>query len=144
MITKKDLENYNLIQREIKRIERKLEYYKLHPLTSEHGVVTGSMKSFPYAEKHFVLSAPNVKSDRERKKQVQQLTFTLIQRKQELEELKFAIDVAIEEIDDMELRQIVQMKYIDEMKDSDIADELGYERSSITKKLLAFTQFTLI
>lgn len=141
-LTKELLEQFRAIKREIKRLEQKLKYYEQHPLSATHGVVKGSMKAFPYAEKHFVLSAPDVKSDEERNKRVSQLIIDLSNKKSQYEQLAFEIDMAIEDVEDIEMRQILQYKYIYGMTDAKIADEMGYERSTITKRINDFTQIT--
>lgn len=138
ILTRANMEKYANIEREINRLTRKLEYYAENPIKAEHGIVKGSMPHFPYAECHFEISGPNVKSDEERHKKIQNLIIILAGKKKEYEEFELEIDLAIEEVDDMEIRQILEMKYIEKMRDSDIADELGYERSTISKKLDRF------
>ena len=62
------------------------------------------------------------------------------ERKKEYERLKMDIDIAIEDIEDMEMRQIFQYKYIDEMSNQEIGEELGYDRTTITKKINRFLE----
>jgi len=143
ILTRENLEKYSRMEREIRRIQRKLEYYQDHPLVSEHGMVKGSMSQYPYAEKHFEISAPNVKSDRERQKKIRQLMVDLMARQKEYEDFELEIDIAIEDIPDLDLRQIIQYKYIEGLTDQEIADEMGYERSTISKKIATFTQITI-
>ena len=139
MLDKQILSNYRLIQKEIKRLEDKLEYYRKHPLQSAHNVVTGSMHEFPYTEQHFHVNAPaDEKKDAERSQKIGQLLVDLTEKKAAYEELKLEIDIAIESIEDIELRQIAQYKFIENLTDQEIADILCYERSSITKKLAVF------
>lgn len=132
------MNKYAQIEREINRLTRKIEYYASAPIKAEHGVVKGSMQQYPYAECHFEVSAPNVKSDEERNRKIQNLIITLENKKIEYENFELEIDLAIEEVSDMEIRQILEMKYIEKMKDYSIAEELGYERSTISKKLDRF------
>lgn len=138
ILSRELLEKYNAIEREIKRINRKLDYYAMHPVAAVHGVVAGSRKSFPYSQRHFVVSGSDVKSDEKRKQKIQNLMIELQNRKREYEEMQIEIDIAIEEIEDIEMRQILQYKYIDRMTDFEIGQELGYDRSSISKKLTEF------
>lgn len=132
------LENYITTEREIKRINQKLDYYSSHPLSSSHGVVKGSMGSFPYAECHFVVGAPDVKSTNERESKVRNLVCDLQSKKKEYEKIMLDLDIAIEDIEDMEMRQIIQMKYVDRCTDGIIGDTLGYDRSTISKKINKF------
>lgn len=139
MVLTRDLfEKYNAIEREIKRINRKLDYYASHPVSAVHGVVSGSRRSFPYSQCHFVVSGSDVKSDEARKRKIQNLIIELQNRKAEYEELQISIDIAIEDIEDIEMRQIIQYKYIDRLSDFEIGQELGYERSTISKKISDF------
>lgn len=138
MISKELFEKYNAIEREIKRINRKLDYYSQHPMSGIHGVVSGSRRDFPYSECHFVISGSDVKSDETRKQKIQNLMIALQERKREYENIQIEIDIAIEEIEDIEMRQILQYKFIDRMTDYEIGNELGYERSTISKKISDF------
>ena len=138
MVSKELFEKYNAIEREIKRINRKLDYYSQHPMSGIHGVVSGSRRDFPYSECHFVISGSDVKSDEARKQKIQNLMIALQERKREYENIQIEIDIAIEEIEDIEMRQILQYKFIDRMTDYEIGNELGYERSTISKKISDF------
>lgn len=137
-ITRDFLSQYIYLESEIKRIDRRLEYYKDHPLISEHGVVKGSMGQFPYAECHFVVSAPRVLSDEERQKKIRQLVIDLEGNKSLYEDMKLEIEGFLETLSDMEMKSILKMKYVDRKRDCDIARELGYERSTVTKKIDSF------
>lgn len=138
VLTRKVLEDYINIEHEIKRINRKINYYARHPIASEHGVVKSSMKNYPYAESHVVVSAPNVKSSMDRMIKVQNLIIELAEKKTEYEDLQFEIDLAIEDIADLEMKQILQLKYIERWTDEEIGEELGFERSNVSKKLSKF------
>lgn len=138
VLTRQLLDNYSKLEREIKRINKKLDYYANNPLGASHGVVSGSMTRFPYAECHFVVGAPSIPQTTQREENVRNLLINLGNKKNEYENLKTDIDIAIEGIDDMEMRQIFQYKYIDEMTDAEIGKKLGYDRSTISKKIEKF------
>lgn len=138
VLNRENLNKYLQIEQEINRINRKLEHYATHPITGSHGVVKGSMNRFPYTECNFVVGAPDVKSTEERHKKVQNLIIALSIKKKEYEEFQLDIDIAIESVDDLEMRQILEYKYIDRISDSKIADILGYDRSTISKKISSF------
>lgn len=135
VLTRKILEDYIKTEREIKRIQRKLDYYAKHPLSGSHGVVRGSMEKFPYAQCHFVVSAPSLKSDEDRKKTVQQLIIDLSGNQMLYNDMRLEIDVAIEEIKDLEIRNIIQRKYVDRWTDEKIGEEMNYSRRAIGDKL---------
>lgn len=135
VITREFLAQYVYLDSCIKSIRRRLKYYENHPALAEHGVVSGSMKWFPYAQCHFVISGPNVKSDKERKKAVSQLLIDLHGNEQLYEDMKLDIEMFIENLDVIEDKAIMRLKYIDKWTDERIGAELGYDRSTISKKI---------
>lgn len=134
-ITKEFLAQYIYLERYLKSIQRRLKYFEAHPLLAEHGVVNGSMQNFPYTQCRYVVSGPNVKSDAERKKIVNQLLMDLQSHQQLYEDMKLEIEVFIESLEMVEDRLILRLKYIDRWKDEKIGEELGYDRSTISKKI---------
>ena len=138
VLSRENMEKYSKLENEIKRINKKLDYYAKNPIRGCHGVVKGSMGGFPYAECHIVVGAPDVGTTEERLKKVQNLIIELGRKKREYEDFQLEIDLAIEDIGDMEMRQIFQYKYIDKMTDSEIGELLGYDRSTISKKINRF------
>lgn len=138
VLTRKIFEDYLNIEHEIKRINRKLDYYSRHPIASSHGVVRGSMGGFPYAQCHFVVGAPDVKSSNDRHNRVMELMVDLSEKKNMYEDIQFEIDMAIEDIEDLEIKQILQLKYIERWTDEEIGEEIGCERSTVSKKISKF------
>lgn len=135
VLTREYLANYVYLDSQIKRMRRRLKYFETHPLLAEHGVVSGSMRSFPYAQCHFVVAGSNIKSDEERKKKISQLLVDLNGNKRLYEDMKLDIEYEIEKITDLEIKTILQRKYIDRVSDGRIGRELGYDRSTISKKI---------
>lgn len=136
-LTREFFVNYKYLGSMIKSMERRLRYFEKHPLTSEHGVVRGSMGVFPYAECHFVVSGASVKSNSEREDVVKQLIIDLKGNRQLYEDMKLDIESFVEnsELFNLEERTIFRLKFIDGMKDREIGKELGYDRSTISKKI---------
>ena len=137
-LTRELLNQYSSTAKELKNINRKIDYYLNVVDTSEHGVVKGSMKEFPYAQKHFVLSGSSVKSDNERHEKIMQLLARLQEQKQKYEDLVVDIGLAIEDVPEPEMNSIFFLKFVEGKTDKEIADTLGYERSTITKKIGAY------
>jgi DNA-directed RNA polymerase specialized sigma24 family protein len=137
-LTRELLNQYSSTAKELKNINRKIDYYLNVVDTSEHGVVKGSMKEFPYAQKHFVLSGSSVKSDNERHEKIMQLLVRLQEQKQKYEDLVVDIGLAIEDVPEPEMNSIFFLKFVEGKTDKEIADTLGYERSTITKKIGAY------
>lgn len=142
IITREFLAQYVYLESELRRIRRKLKYYDEHPLTGEHGVVSGSMGEFPYIACHFVVGPASIKSDEQRKKDIQQLAIDLKGNEQLYEDMKLEIELFLEEApelkSDLELKEILNLKYVEGMKDKKIAEKLGYDRSTIIKKIDRF------
>lgn len=130
--------DYSNAKKELERVESQLERYsKLQP-HSEHGVVKGSMKEYPYAEKHYVLSGSDVKSDEMIQQKIAQAIISLREHENKCLELMIDVDMAIENISDLQMRTILHEKYYNGLTDKQIADKLGYDRSTVTKKLSDF------
>ncbi|MBQ2902405.1 MAG: hypothetical protein IJE49_11250 [Agathobacter sp.] len=138
VLTRQVLEDYQKLGREIARINKKLDYYANTPLKAQHGIVKGSTKGFPYTERRIEVGAPSIADTKQREQKVRELMIQLGNRKKEYEQLKFDIDIEIEEIEDMEMRQILQYRYIDEMTIAEIGESIGYDRSTISKKIDRF------
>ena len=137
IITREYFENYSCLESRIKSIRRRLKYFEEHPLASSHGVVKGSMASFPYAQCHFVVSGADVKSDEERNKKISQLIIELRSKEMQLEEMKLDIELFVERTDILNFEEstILRLKYIDGYTDEMIGEELGFDRSTISKKI---------
>ncbi len=135
IITREFLAQYVYLDSYIKSIRRRLKYFENHPVSAEHGVVSGSMRVFPYAQCHFVVSAPNVKSDEERKKIVNQLIIDLKGNEQLYEDMKLDIEVFINSLENIEDKVILRLKYIDNWTYERIGEELGYDRTTISKRI---------
>ena len=135
IITRDFLAQYTYLESEIKRMKRRLKHFKNHPLDSEHGVVSGSMKSFPYAQCHFVVSAPKIKSNEEREKLISQLMIDLAGNIRLFEDMQLDIELFIESLTDLEERTIFNMYYVEKVKMEEIGERLGYDRSTISKKI---------
>ena len=135
VLTREYLSQYIFLESQLNRMRRRLKYFESHPLTSEHGVVNGSMHDFPFAQCHFVVSGAKVKSDEERKKTISQLLVDLKGNERLYEDMKLDIEIAIEQIQNLEVKTIFQRKYVDRATDEQIGNELGYDRSTICKKI---------
>ena len=134
-LTREYLEQYIYLESYIKSIQRRLRYFEKHKILSEYGVVKGSMKQFPYAQCHFVVTGSNIKSTEERNNTINQLTIDLYGNMQMYEDMKLEIETYIESMVSIEDKLIMRLKYIDKWTDEKIGDELGYDRSTISKKI---------
>lgn len=137
ILTKAFFADYKYLGSMIKSMERRLKYFKNHPLTSEYGTVKGSMENFPYVACHFVVSGANVKSKEERENTVNQLMIDLEGNRRLYEDMKMDIERFIFDNSDLTLEEqtILRLKYIDEWSYEKIGMELGYNKSVISRKI---------
>lgn len=138
ILTREVLEQYSTVEREIERINKKIEYWSQYIVPSEHGVVKGSMAEFPYIERHFVISSPNVKQDNARQEKLKNLMILLHERREEYLKLGLEVAEAIEKIDDPEIRFIIEGKYLKGMTYKEIGDILYTDRGNVCRKLTQY------
>lgn len=137
-LTKQLLNDYQEKEREIRRIEDKIAYYANYVTPMQHGVVTGSRKDFPYSQCHFVIGGADPKSDDARQKKLRELMVLLTEKREYFLNIDIEVGKGIEEIQDAVMRQIIEDKYVRGLTDMEIAKNLGYERSAVTKKIKTF------
>ncbi len=135
MVTRELVLAYQQAQREYKELDKKFDRLSHKRIPAEHGTVRGSMKDFPYAEAHFVISGSDITSDEEYKKQIRQMFIDLQGKRKLYESLENELANQIELIEDAETRKIFALKYLYGCTDKQIADRYGLERSTITKRL---------
>lgn len=142
VLTREYLATYVYLESEIKRMRRRITYYKTHPLQQEYGIVRGSMQHFPFTQCNFVVSGPKVKSTKERDQQISQLLVDLKGNEQLLGDMKLEIELYLESLppEQIEMKHILALKYVDGMKDGEIAEKLNCDRSTVIKKIDRFLE----
>ena len=140
VLTREYLATYVYLESEIKRIRRRIKYYEEHPVQQQYGVLKGSMQQFPFAECHFVVSGPTIKSNSEREKMVRQLIIDLKGNEQLFEDMKLDIETFLETLpaEDIEIKHILGLKYVERKSDGEIAKKLNYSRRTIGLKIDKF------
>ena len=141
-LTREYLATYTYLESEIKRLRRRIKYYENNPLTSEYGIVKGSLKQFPFTECHFVVSGANVKSNEEREKMVRQLLIDLKGNEQLFKDMKLEIECFLEKLgpEQIEIKQILYYRYVERWSYDEIAKEMIYDRTTIQKKVDKFIE----
>ena len=141
-LTREYLATYTYLESEIKRLRRRIKYYESNPLTSEYGIVKGSLKQHPYTECHFVVSGANLKSNEEREKAVRQLLIDLKGNEQLFEDMKLEIECFLENLgpEQVEIKQILYYRYIELWSYEEIAKNFNYERTTVQKKIDKFVE----
>lgn len=135
-MTKEYLEEYLLLEKSIKRCKKKLEYYLNHPLKTISGTVMASMQEFPYCLTHYTVSATgDLKAAEKRNDLIRTLYLEIASNMEQYEEKRLFIDLFLESIEDLEMKEILNLKYIDGKTHEQIGYELGYDQSTISKKI---------
>lgn len=144
VLTREVLEKYSVAEREIERINEKIDYWSQYIVPSEHGIVKGSMTEFPYAERHFEISAPNVKQDTARQEKIKNLLIQLHARQEEYTNLRVEVAELIEKIDDPKIRFIIESKYLKGMTYQEIGDALYTDRGYVCRILTKFLEKNVV
>lgn len=140
-MNRKYLEDYLLLEKSIKRCEEKLKYYLEHPITTISGTVMSSMKEYPYCLTHLTISASDSpKNEEKRNELIRALVIEIAYNMQKYEEKRLYIDMFIESIEDLEIKEILNQRYLEGRTYPQIGDDLGYEQSTIAKKIETYFQ----
>ena len=130
---KKTLEKYKPKKRELKMIEKQLErlYGRRLDIPVVKGKVTASSKEFPYIETHVSvqMDEPHEADELNRKIKKKEA------RREELRAEMKVVEQFISVMPEGEDKQIFELYYLEGLKQSEIADEVGLERSSISKRI---------
>lgn len=132
-MTKKDLNQYKALKKEIERLDKAIENLRDRALgiPTVIGKVQASQQDFPYIEQHISVQMDDPKEADmiTRRIQIRQ------KRRDEANELCLEIEKFIAEISDSVDRQIFEMVYLDGKKQKEVAELMGFERSSIAKRI---------
>ena len=131
MDMKKRCENLRHRYKEVEIEQQKLDNFKFKPESYQEDVVSGSDNEFPYAKHHYKIRGyGNIEYPRRRAA----LREKISRIKGEIEE----VERYIEKVENVEMRNILTMYYEMGMTQDQIAEEYGYERSTISKKIKEF------
>lgn len=114
------------MKQEAKQLEEELRNLPFVPAT-----VKGSMIDFPYIER--TIKGLGVDEKQGRRVKVK-LDATLDRIQNQI----LIMEAYLDTVDDPEMRAILRMKYRNGMKDRQIAEELGYDRSTVSAKQRRF------
>lgn len=130
---KKKLSQLRSLKKELELIDRKLDrlYERQENVPVVMGKVTGSSKDFPYTEVRTSVLMDEPKEADEIEKQIR----IREKRKEQVESLITEIEQFIAEIPDSRDRQIFELIYIDGKKQREVANEIGLERSVVSKRI---------
>lgn len=130
---KKKLSQLRPLKKELQMIDRKLDrlYERQENVPVVMGKVTGSSKDFPYTEVRTSVPMDEPKEADEIEKQIR----IREKRREQVESLITEIEQFIAEIPDSRDRQIFELIYIDGKKQREVANEIGLERSVVSKRI---------
>lgn len=128
------------LKKELELIDKKLDrlYDRQENVPVVLGKVVGSSKNFPYTEVRTTVQMDEPKEADEISKQIR----IREQRREQVEKLITEIEQFIAEIPDSRDRQIFELIYIDGKKQREVAESMGVERSSVSKKITAVLQLS--
>jgi hypothetical protein len=139
MITKKDLEEYMVLQKAITATKKKIAYYKKKYPHAMHGKVRGSSSQYPYIEQNFTVSGggyePNGMSQEKINQRIRDLTYKLQSELAQYERKKLEIEEFLSNIDDLHIKLLFNYVYVDGLSQEEAGELVGLEQSGVSKKL---------
>lgn len=137
-MTKKELEQYCKLKKEIAYLQRRLDKLYDKDIPEISGKVQASAPEYPCIMRRVSVQMYEPKANDARNEVI-----TLLEdRQRRCEEKMLEVEQYIDRIEDAELRQIFEMRYIEGMKLEEIAEALNQERSGIGKKITAYLQLS--
>lgn len=133
LITREYLSNYPYLHQVIEKDEKKLKRYLENPPTAEYGKVYGSNANFPFQERGFTVSGPNVVDKRNWEKNISEIRMKLSIEKDFYNRLIVAIDELILGIENPRDKLVFEYLYHDGMTQQQVADMLYIDRSYVSK-----------
>ncbi|MGN0276477.1 MAG: sigma-70 family RNA polymerase sigma factor [Hominisplanchenecus sp.] len=132
-MTREKLKQYRALKKEIEKLDKDIDklYEKNMDIPTVKGKVTGSSKDFPYIQTHMTveMQEPREADLISRRIRIKR------KRKEEAEQQAFEIERFISNIPDSTDRQIFEMMFLDGKKQKEISEDVGLERSGISKRI---------
>ena len=138
VMTKKELEQYSKLKKEIGTLERKIDKLREKEIPEVMGVVQSSEPYFPYLPCRISVKMYEPKQA----DTIEKMLNILEKRVDRCNEEMIKIEKFIDQIADSELRQIFEWRYMEGMKLREIADGMNLDRSSIGKKITSYLQLS--
>lgn len=124
-MTKQELEQIVSLKNEIRLIDQEIKDLESRVVVD---TVTGSRTYIPYDKHQIVIKGADVGS-------TIKLRAKLILKSEELQDLLYDLESWVEQIDDPDMRCIFRLYYRKGLTQEEIGAELGYERSTISRKI---------
>lgn len=132
-MTREKLNQYRALKKEIKILDDSIEKLRERALDipTVIGTVQSSQADFPYIEQHIFVQMDEPKES----DMITRRILIKEKRKEEVNKLILEIEQFIAGIPDSTDRMIFEMLYLQGKKQREVADEIGMERSGISKKV---------
>lgn len=127
------MSNYPYLHQVIEKDEKKLKRYQENPPIAEHGKVYGSNASFPFQERGFTVSGPNVVDKKNWEQNISEIRMKLSIEKDFYNRIMVAIDELILGIESPRDKLVFEYLYHDGMTQQQVADMLYIDRSYVSK-----------
>ena len=122
-----------MIEKKLDRLEERKE-----DVPAVYGKVKGSAPEFPYRETHMTVAMWETK----RMDSIARQRIINEKRKDQVDALLIDIEKFIAEIPDSIDRQIFELIFLKGRRQKDVADQVGLERSSISKRIDRYLQLS--
>lgn len=139
MISKEILIQYSDLQEEVKEVRERIEKTeKQIAKIEEEGNVKDTVSGGSGGIQHFVIDGFPYPEYSRKKTLLYSRKATLTSLEMELLELTNQVEEYIANIDDSKMRRILTMRFIDNLSFEQIGKIMGYDRTSISKKIDKF------
>lgn len=134
-MTREKLKQYRALKKEIGSLEKAIDKLRDRALDIPEviGKVTASSHDFPYIEEHITvrMNEPKEADAITRRIRIKE------KRKEEAEKAALEIEQFIAGIPDSTDRQIFEMVFLERKKQREVAEIVGFEQSSVSKRITA-------
>ncbi len=130
------------MKREQEKLEKKIErlYDRLDDVPVVLGTVKGSMDVHPYIETHVTVQMAEPREE----DTINRLIKINEARKGHVDKILIEIEEFIADIPDSGTRQIFEMVFLEGRKQQEVADEIGMERSNVSKRITSYLELSHI
>ena len=139
-MTKKKLKQYGALKREIELIDTKLDqlYDRQKNIPTVLGKVRGSSPEFPYIEVHTTVQM----DEQGEADSVKKLISIKKAPKKQVSAVMIDIEQFIAGSPDSTDRQIFELTYLEKKKQREVAEIVGLEQSSISKRITSYLKLS--
>lgn len=137
---RRTLRQYIPLQKEIALLEQRIDRLRERALDvpTVLGKVKGSSRDYPYIEEHITIQMDEPRESDEIRRLLAIKRGRLERAKREAVEIEELIAAIPDSVD----RQIFELCFLEGLKQWEVADEVGLEQSSISKRITVYLQLS--